>query len=47
MKWILKRGLLKNGKNKNVLEIDIEKDGRIFFWTKKFKLHEEYPFNRQ
>ena len=32
MKSIFKRGLLKNGKSKNVLEIDVEKDGGIFFF---------------
>ena len=30
-KLIFKSGLLKNYKNKNVLEIDVEKDGWIFF----------------
>ena len=33
MKLIIKMGLLKNGK-KNVLEIDVEKDGGIIFWEK-------------
>ena len=28
--------LLKNGKSKNVLEIDVEKDGGIFFLIKFF-----------
>jgi hypothetical protein len=31
MKWNFKRVLLKNDKSKNVSEIDVEKDGGIFF----------------
>ena len=34
-KALFKRGLEKNGKNKNVLEFDVEKDGGIIFLTKK------------
>ena len=30
-KWNFKKVLLKNDKSKNVLEIDVEKDGGIFF----------------
>ena len=46
----IKRGLERNGKNKNVLEFDIEKDGGIIFnllllFNKDhpFKLHSEKP----
>ena len=31
-KALFKRGLERNGKNKNVLEIDVETDGGIIFW---------------
>ena len=30
-KWNFKKVLLKNNKSKNILEIDVEKDGGIFF----------------
>ena len=37
-KWNFKTVLLKNNKSKNVLEIDVEKDGGIFFLIKIFRL---------
>ena len=44
-KLILKRDLLKNGKNKNVLEIDVEKDGGIILKKKKKKSYNKHnPF---
>ena len=39
-----KRGLKWKDKNKNVLELDVEKDGGIFF---RFLLsNKDYPFNK-
>ena len=38
---------MKNGKNKNVLEIDVEKDGGIIFLRKKIKRNKEYPFKEE
>ena len=35
-KALFKRGLERNGKNRNVLEIDVEKDGGIIFWKRIF-----------
>jgi hypothetical protein len=41
---LFKRGLLKNGKNKNFFEFDGEKMVR-FFLVKKYFTNEDYPFD--
>ena len=43
-KELFKRDLERNGKSKNILEIDVEKDDGIIFW-KKYKLDKDNPFN--
>ena len=40
---LFKRSLEKNGKNKDVLEIDVVKDGGIIFWE-NFLVNKDYLF---
>ena len=44
-KWNFKKVLFKNDKSKKVLEIDVEKDGGIFFSIKIFLGNMDNPFN--
>ena len=43
-KALFKKGLERNCKSKNVLEIDEEKDGVIIFWQKTL-FKKDHPFN--